>query len=225
MAVGIGDFIKDVFASTGATLTYSDIIVALLVTLVMSLSIFYVYKKTYSGVLYSKNFNVTLVVVSLVVCVIMMGISRNLALSLGLIGALSIVRFRNAIKDSKDVAFLFWSISIGIINGVQFYKLSITATIFIGIVIVMLCKKIVLNNPYLLILKGRDLDEGKVFLTLKKYCSRSQIRNRVLSDTENELTVEVKLKDKDHKAMLEAVKKVKGVESINMVSYEGDLFE
>lgn len=224
MAQGIGDFVKEIFSTT-TTLTYSDVVLGLLVTLALSMFIFYIYKKTYSGVLYSKNFNITLVVVSLVVCVIMLGISRNLALSLGLIGALSIVRFRNAVKDSKDVAFLFWSISVGIINGVQFYKLSVTATVFIGIVLVFLSKKIVINHPYLLILKGSEFGEKEISNTLKKFCSRSQIRNRIVTDSENELTIEIKIKDKDHSGLLKELKKIKGIDKVMMVSYSGDLYE
>lgn len=228
MVQGIGNFIKEIFASSGTTLTIGNIVASLLVTFTLVMFIYYIYKKTYSGVLYSKNFNVTLVVVSLVVCVIMIGISRNLALSLGLIGALSIVRFRNAIKDSKDVAFLFWSISTGIINGVQFYRLSIIATLFIGAILVVLSKKIVLSHPYLLILKGKELSESeekKVFELLKKYCSKSQIRNRVMTERENELTIEVKIKDKDHQLVLNALKKLKEIEKVMMVSYTGDLYE
>ena len=109
----------------GITLTAADIIISLTITFLTALFIYLIYKKTYSGVLYSHDFNITLIIVSMVVAVIMIGISRNLALSLGLIGALSIVRFRNAVKDPKDVTFLFWAISVGIVNGVQFYKLSI----------------------------------------------------------------------------------------------------
>lgn len=219
----LGEVIDKIF-TPATSLAYGDIVLALFVTLVLAMFIYFIYRKTFSGVLYSKNFNVTLVVVSLIVCVIMMGISRNLALSLGLIGALSIVRFRNAIKDPKDVAFLFWAISIGIINGVQFYKLSVTSTVFVGIVLVVLSRKIVINHPYLLILKYKDeIDEKNVIRVLDKYCSKRQVRNRTLTDEENELTIEIKIKDKNHAPLLQAIKKL--VKKVTMISYTGDLHE
>src|SRR3989344_6299987 len=94
-------------ANLGGAITIPEILASLILSFILAMFIFYIYKKTYSGTLYSKNFNITLVFTSLVVTVIMMAISRNLALSLGLIGALSIIRFRSAIKDPKDITFIF----------------------------------------------------------------------------------------------------------------------
>lgn len=207
----------------GTSITTADIVVALLVTFFISLFIYYIYKKTYSGVLYSRDFNVTLIIVSMVVAVIMMGISSNLALALGMVGALSIVRFRSAIKEPRDITFLFWSISMGIVNGVQFYKLSIIASIFIGVVLLVLSKKVNIRHPYMLVLKFSDINDAELEDALNRNCSRHTTRNRSLTDHENEMVIEVMLKKDKEKTLLKEVKAIKGVKSVNLFSYLGEL--
>ena len=119
--------IRDLFKSSVissaevSTLAVSDIVVNLTVTLLLSLFIFYVYRKFFMGVLYTLSFNVSLVMVSLVTSLIIMTISSNLILSLGMVGALSIVRFRTAVKDAIDIGFMFWAIAVGIANGAGFF--------------------------------------------------------------------------------------------------------
>src|SRR3989344_7908129 len=170
----------------GSILTTANIIAALTVTLLLTLFIFYIYKKTYTGVLYSRNFNITLILVGMITAVIMVGISGNIALALGMVGALSIVRFRAAIKDPKDIAFLFWAISIGIVNGAQFYKLSIIGSLFIGVVAYISSKKITMDHPYIIILKfSDDFNEERAYDIIKRYCSKYKIRNKTLTYDEN----------------------------------------
>jgi uncharacterized membrane protein YhiD involved in acid resistance len=220
---------SDLFAtsnmSQGATLTVGDIIQGLLVTFLIAMFVYYIYKKTFTGVLYSKSFNVTLVAISMITAVIMMAISGNLALSLGMVGALSIVRFRTAIKDPKDIAFLFWAISLGIINGVAFYKLSIIASLFIGLVLVVLSKKIVIDNPYLLVLQHDNLDENIMNTILNKTCKKSYLRSKMATDSGNETTIEIKVKKNMEQPMMKALKNVPGVKKVMMFSYTGDLTE
>ena len=114
----------------GTNITIGAMALNLMVSFLLAGFIYLIYKKTYSGVMYNKNFSITLIMTALIVTGIMMTITGNLALSLGMVGALSIIRFRTAIKDPKDVTFLFWAVSIGIMNGVAFFQLSITLTIF-----------------------------------------------------------------------------------------------
>lgn len=207
----------------GTTLTSGEIILSLSITFLTALFIYYIYKKTYSGVLYSREFNITLIVLSLVVSVIMIGISRNLALSLGLIGALSIVRFRNAVKDSKDVTFLFWSISVGIVNGVQFYKLSIISSLFIGLILIVLSKKIVIREPYIVILKYETLDEDSLISVLKKHCQKYKMRSTTLVNNSGERTIEVRVKRSHEQQLITDLKNLKGVQQVMMFSYTGKL--
>jgi len=209
----------------GTTITSADIVISLVITFITSLFIFYIYKKTYSGVLYSREFNVTLIIVSLVVSVIMIGISRNLALSLGLIGALSIVRFRNAVKDPKDVTFIFWSISVGIVNGVQFYKLSITSSIFIGIVLLLLSRNVTFKEPYVMVLKYTALDYKTLDSILQKYCQKYKLRSTTLQDNLNEKTIEVMVKKAKEDSLLKEVKNLQGMKQVMMFTYTGKLSE
>lgn len=221
-----GDFLSGKAFGLSSSLTTSDILLSLLITFVITLFIFYIYKKTYSGVLYSREFNVTLIVVSMVVTVIMLGISRNLALSLGMVGALSIVRFRTAIKDPRDITFIFWSISIGIINGIQLYQLSFISSIIIGILLIVLSKKVVISHPYMLILKSNTdfgLDNLGVKTILNKYCKKYKIRNTALYKDNNELILELRVKKNKENLLLKEIKALKGVEELNMFSFTGSL--
>ena len=127
---------RDIFSSSdlgtfGTPLTTGDIISSILFSVITGLYIFYIYKITFSGILYSKNFNITLILVAMVGSVIIMAVGGNLALALGMVGALSIIRFRTPVKDPKDITFLFWSMTAGIVNGIRFYKLSIISSIII----------------------------------------------------------------------------------------------
>lgn len=217
---------EDIFGDTaqlGGSVTIPDILIGLFISLCLAMFIYYIYKKTYSGVLYSKSFNVTLVFTSMVVTVIMMAISGNLALSLGLVGALSIIRFRTAVKDPKDVTFLFWAISVGLVNGVHLYRLSIISSLFIGMVLVLFSKKIVINHPYLISLKFTKLEENKIEMICKKYCSKYYVRNRTLSDTEGDFTVEVLVKKKNQNILLKELKRLEGIKKVMMFSHTGEL--
>ena len=126
--------------TSGANLTFADVFIALSVTLLCALIILWTYKNTYQGVLYQQSFGVTLVLASLVTTSVIMVISGNLVLSLGMVGALSIVRFRAAVKDPLDIVFIFWAITVGIANGVAYWKVSFTTTILLMVVMILMKK-------------------------------------------------------------------------------------
>ena len=123
-----------------------------MITLLVSSFIFYIYKLTYNGVLYTQSFNISLVIVSLVTALVIMTISANFILSLGMVGALSIVRFRTAVKDSMDIVYMFWAIGVGIANGAAFFKISIAGSLFIGLSLFLFSKLKNPFKPYLLII-------------------------------------------------------------------------
>ena len=220
---------RDIFASSlstfGTPLTVADIIIALVFSFVTGWFIFYIYKKTYSGILYSKNFNVALIMATMVAAVVMMAIGGNLALSLGMVGALSIIRFRAPVKDPKDLTFLFWAITAGIVNGIQFYKLSVVSSLMIGAVLVIISKKLVIGKPYVIILKYSNTDQNKVNSVLGKYCSKFEVKNTSIEDSVAEKTIEVKLKDKDLDSLLNGLKEVKGVKKVMIFHHTGELSE
>jgi len=219
---------KDLFTignyNVTAHLTVANIIGSLLVGFILAMWIFYVYRKTYSGVLYSKNFNISLVALTMITSVVMMGISGNLVLALGMVGALSIVRFRAAIKDPKDIVFLFWAISIGIVNGVGLYKLALISSVVIGAVFILFSKSIFVKNPFLVILRYKDeIDQEKVFSIIKKHCHRHRMRSTTMTNNVNEMTIEVRVKSGQESKVAKELKKIGGLDKFMMISYTGEL--
>lgn len=220
-ATNIKDVIKQSFLDENFvnTLNSSDIFINLMATFIIGLFIFFIYKKTFQGVLYTQAFNISLVMVALVTTLIIMTISTNIVLSLGMVGALSIVRFRTAIKDSMDIVFMFWAISIGIANGAGYFQISIVGTLFISAVLFMLTRYRDTTAPYLLIIGYQEKSESDLkdyLTTIKKYKVKSKTITRDLT----ELTIELRT-DNDH-LIVNDINKINGIESCVLVSYNGD---
>lgn len=202
-----------------------QILLSLSITLLMAIFIYWVYKKTYNGVLYSKNFNMTLIMTAITVNAIMIGISGNIILSLGMVGALSIVRFRTAVKDPKDTAFLFWAITIGVINGVAYYLLSFTASLFVAAVLLTLSKVGTFEPSYVLIIKYFEGAYEKIEPLLKQYFVHYFVRSDNRKEGMAEKVVEVKLRPKNHEAALKEIREVPGLESCVLLANNGEFSE
>lgn len=158
---------QDIFSSSFlekvTAFSATDMIIALALAFVLGLFIFLVYKKTFQGVMYSASFGVSLVAMTLITTLIILAVTSNVVLSLGMVGALSIVRFRSAIKDPMDIAFLFWSIAVGIVLGAGFIPLAVFGSIFIGIILLLFVNKKTSSQPYLLIVNcANDQTEESV---------------------------------------------------------------
>lgn len=205
--------------------TFVQILISLSVTFLIAMFIYLVYKKTYTGVLYSKNFNITLVMTALIVDALMIGISGNLVLSLGLVGALSIVRFRTAVKDPKDTAFIFWAISVGVINGVGYYELSVLVTVFIAIVLMVLSRSVAFEPSYMLILKYQDGSYEAIQEVLESEFKQFFVRTDTRKKDMVEKVIEVKMKKGNHEHALQKMRTVKGIESCNLLSSNGEFAE
>lgn len=206
-------------ASYVSSLNTSDIFINLFVTFFIGIFIFYIYKRTFQGVLYTQAFNVSLVMVSLVTTLIIMTISSNLILSLGMVGALSIVRFRTAVKDSMDIVYMFWAISIGIANGAGYFQISIIGSIFIACVLLVLTNYRDSTNPYLLIINYNDDAQN----TIKEYTTNLgsfKLKSKTVTADNTELTIEIRT-DNDHKVVTD-IQKIQGVKDCVLVSYNGD---
>ncbi|WP_081424897.1 DUF4956 domain-containing protein [Syntrophomonas wolfei] len=200
-----------------------DTAIALGLAFILGLFIFMVYKKTFKGVMYSANFGVSLLAMTLITTLIIMAISSNVILSLGMVGALSIVRFRSAIKEPIDIAFLFWAISIGIVLGAGLIPLAIFGSLFIGIIMLFFVNQKSTDNPYILVInctddnseqKALDYVKGKV----KKHVVKAKT---VAASSGVELTVEIRLKDMSTQFVNE-VSRIAGVNNAVLVSYNGD---
>lgn len=200
-------------------LTIERVLLSLVITFVITLFIFYMYRKTFSGVLYTRNFNVGLVLTGLVVNLVVLPISSNIALSLGMVGALSIVRFRTAIKDPADIVFTFWAIAIGIINGAGLYMIAIVGSPVIGVFLFVLSRaNFRSNDPYLLVVNYSNEAEEAVQKTLPKH----KLRSRTVNPSGVEIILEVRMKAKDA-SQVDELLKIKGVSNAALVSYNADV--
>jgi len=184
--------------NTGAHLAIIDVVVALFVTLMCASIIVWTYRNTYQGVLYQRSFSVTIVLAALVTTSIIMVISGNLVLSLGMVGALSIVRFRAAIKDPLDIVYMFWAISIGIANGVAYMKVSITATILLSIVMVFMKRMPLSDSPYLLVVKYNSDISSDIINIVNENSKRSKMKSKSVKNGNYEAVYEVRGVDQNN---------------------------
>lgn len=216
------EIFKNSFIDNFSSLSISSIVLSLGVTFILGLFIFFIYKKTYNGVLYTKSFNISLLLISLVTSVVVLAINSNVVLSLGMVGALSIVRFRTAIKDSMDIVYMFWAISIGIVCGAGLYSLAIIGSLIIGIIIVGMSKFDYKDSSYLLILNYNESIEEKAILdTIKEQAKKYKIKSKTIHSDQGELTIEIRLKDGET-SVVNTLSKMKGVSNAVLVSYNGD---
>ena len=206
--------------SSGSHLTVVDVFIGLAATLICSAIIVWTYKKTYQGVLYQKSFGMTIVLAALVTTSVIMVISGNLVLSLGMVGALSIVRFRAAIKDPLDIVFMFWAISVGIANGVAYLKVSLTCTILLSLVMFIMKRSPVSTGQYLLILKHKIDDENTLNNILKPLVKKSKVKSNTLKAGNFEIVYEVTTEDQT--ALLKAFDGVDAVQDIALISYDNN---
>ena len=219
--LNFNDIIKNSAIESSFLGTYSiqDIVSVILVTFVVSLFMFFIYKKTYSGNVYSHKFNVSLVVMALITSEIILTISSNLVLSLGMVGALSIVRFRTAVKESLDIVFMFWAISIGITTGARLYALTIISSLLIGLILYVLLKFKNTNNVYLMVIHHIAKSTDKVFEQLQD--GNYKIKSKTVSRGLIELTLEIRLIGSAPE-LVEQLAEIEGVSNVSLVSYNGD---
>ena len=221
---------KDIFdvinaTNIGSNYTLSQIVANVLVALLCAIVIYNVYKITFAGVLFSKHMGVTMIIVSVVTSLIVRAISGNLALSLGMIGALSIVRFRTPVKDPRDLAFLFWSVTNGVICGISAYKMAFVSVLIVGVCLYFLSKRITWSAPHLLVLRMNEPDEKNLKQVLAEYCAKFKERSSTVTKREIEIVYEVRLKNSGTSSFLKKIKAVDGVDQVVIVSYEGELDE
>lgn len=218
---------KDIFKSSILEKTSSfsiiDSLIGLLVAFAVGLFIYFVYKKTFTGVLYSHTFNISLIIMSMATALIIIGISSNVLLSLGMVGALSIVRFRTPIKDPMDIVYIFWAIVSGILCGAGFIPLVIIGSILIGSVLILFINRITVENPYLLVVRYNETSiesslEHVISGLSKKHCLKSK---SVMPGNDFEVTYEIRVKENDMNFM-NNISNMEGVKSAIMLSYDGN---
>lgn len=216
------DIFKSSFLEKVTSFSAIDILIAFSLAFILGLFIFYVYKKTFSGVMYSASFGVSLMAMTLITTFIILAVTSNVILSLGMVGALSIVRFRAAIKEPLDIAFLFWSISVGIVIGAGLIPLAIFGSLFIGLTMVLFVNRKSSDNPYILVVSCSDSScEDIVMKFVTGNVKKHVVKSKSVSLNGVEFTVEVRLNDMTTKFVNE-ISSIDGVKNAVLVSYNGD---
>lgn len=209
---------------SSSNLSLGNVVINFLVTFVLAFIIYLVYRMTYTGVAYSKNFNVSIVFTSLVTSMVMMVIGNNLALSLGMVGALSIVRFRSAIKEAKDIGFLFWGIAVGLAAGTGAFGIAIVGTVLLSIVALIFQFNVGgETTSYLLVIKGQAMDTKAITGMVTSMTKSYKLRMKNTSNKMNEVVYEIKIKKNAEDDIVEGVSKLSGVELVNVVAYNGNI--
>jgi len=222
MNMNFNDLFKSSFLENITSFSALDMMIAMGLAFVVGLFIFFVYKKTYTGVMYSAGFGISLMAMSLITTLIILAVTSNIILSLGMVGALSIVRFRTAIKEPLDIAFLFWSIAAGIVLGAGLIPLAVLGSVFIGIILVIFVNKKSVDSPYILVISSEgEKQEDEILKQIAQSVKKHSVKAKTISDSGMEFTLEVRLKESSTK-FVGAIKAIPGVKSAALVSYNGD---
>ena len=198
------------------------VVMVLLVAFMVSLIIYLTYKNTYTGVMYNPRFNVSLIMITMITTIVMVVIGSNISVSLGMVGALSIIRFRTAVKDPRDTAFIFWGVVSGLACGTQNYTIVIVGSIFICLILFLFKKTITVNNKYVLIVKGKNYDLNKVNSIIEKKTSGNTLKGKYISKDNMEMVYDVKFRKKEKEDIIYDIGKVPGVDTINIIASNTD---
>ncbi|MBR4425842.1 MAG: DUF4956 domain-containing protein [Oscillospiraceae bacterium] len=220
--MSFNDIFKSSFLENVSAVSLLDMVVALVLAFGVGMFIFLIYKKTYAGVMYSSSFGVTLVALTMITTLVILAVTSNVVLSLGMVGALSIVRFRTAIKEPLDIAFLFWSIAVGIVLAAGFIPLAVIGSVVIGVILLVFANRKSHANPYIVVLNCKDqAAEQRAMELLRKHTQRCVCKSKSARAGNLELNLEVRLQD-DSTDFVNALSALPGVDSAVLVSYNGD---
>ena len=216
------DIFKSSFLENVNSVSILDMAVALILAFGIGMFIFLVYKKTYQGVMYSSSFGTTLIALTMITTVVILAVTSNVVLSLGMVGALSIVRFRTAIKEPLDIAFLFWSIAVGIVLAAGMIPLAVIGSVVIGVILLAFVNKKSHTNPYIVVIQCADrMAEEKATVYLKSNCDRCVVKSKSAQKGCIEMNMEIRLKS-DDTSFINELSDMNGIHSAVLVSYNGD---
>ena len=216
------DIFKSSFLENVTEFSLLDTCIGLAVALLVGLFIFMIYKKTLTGVLYSDGFALTLVGLSLVTTLVIMAVTSNVVLSLGMVGALSIVRFRTAIKEPVEIVFLFWSLAVGIVIGAGMIPLAIIGSAIIGVILLLFANRKIRKQPYILVMSCKDeAAEQRITEILAKAVEYYTVKSKTVNAAGIEFTAELRTKDAET-AFVNRITELEGVGNATLVSYNGE---
>ena len=216
------DVFKSSFIADVSAISLLDMALALVLAFGVGLFIFLIYKKTYAGVMYSSSFGVTLVALTMITTLVILAVTSNVVLSLGMVGALSIVGFRSAIKEPLDIAFLFWAIAAGIVLAAGMIPLAVFGSVMIGIILLIFANRKDMTNPFIVVLTcDGHASEEKALAFLKEKTKRCSVKSKSARRGSVELNLEVRLQN-DNTDFINELSEIEGVQSAVLVSYNGD---
>lgn len=220
--MNFSDIFKSSFIENIASVSMLDMAIAMALAFLIGIFIFFVYKKTFNGVMYSSSFGVTLVALTMITTLVILAVTSNVVLSLGMVGALSIVRFRTAIKEPLDIAFLFWAIAVGIVLAAGMIPLAVIGSIVIGVVLLVFVNRKSHFNPYLIVINcDSHASEENAKNYLKDKVNKCTVKSKTAQSGSVELTLEIRLKD-DNTDFINELSAMNGINSAVLVSYNGD---
>ena len=198
------------------------VLLVLIIAFLVSLIIYLTYKNTYTGVMYNPRFNVSLIMITMVTTIVMVVIGSNISVSLGMVGALSIIRFRTAVKDPRDTAFIFWCVVSGLACGTQNYTIVIVGSVFICLILFLFKKFATRDNKYVLIVKGPKFDIPAVEKAIKSQIKDYNCKGKYVSKDSIELIYDIKFKKEMNDKIIYELGKINGIDTINIVSSSTD---
>ena len=220
--MSFNDIFKSSFLESVSEFSVLDTLLGMVFALLIGLFIFVIYQKTLTGVMYSSGFALTLVGLSLVTTLVIMAVTSNVVLSLGMVGALSIVRFRAAIKEPVEIVFLFWSLAAGIVIGAGMIPLAVIGSAIIGVILLLFANRKIHNKPYILVLSCVSEAAEQAALDLLGQCAAHYIvKSKTVTAGGIELTAELRTKDAST-AFVNQISEIAGVDSATLVSYNGE---
>ncbi|MBP5494870.1 MAG: DUF4956 domain-containing protein [Lachnospiraceae bacterium] len=220
--MSFSDIFKSSFLESVREFSALDTLIGMLFALVIGLFIFFIYKKTFTGIMYSTGFAMSLIGLSLVTTLVIMAVTSNVVLSLGMVGALSIVRFRAAIKEPMEIVFLFWSIAVGIVIGAGMIPLAVIGSVIIGIVLVIFANKKFRNAPYILIVNCEDEKaEENALNIIEKSVDKYVVKSKSINASGIELTAEIRVKN-EAVNFVNRVNEISGVSGATLVTFNGE---
>lgn len=216
------DIFKSSFLENITEFSAADTLIAMAAALVIGLFIFVVYKKTFNSVMYSTGFAMTLVGMTMVTTLVILAVTSNVVLSLGMVGALSIVRFRAAIKEPMEIVYLFWAVAAGIVIGAGMLPLAVIGSAIIGVILILFANKKAHANPYLLILNCQNENaENAAVSLMKEGVKKYAVKSKTVNAQGIEFTAEIRMKDGET-AFVNRLNEIAGVENATLVSYNGE---
>lgn len=216
------DIFKSSFLENITSVSILDMVIALALAFGIGLFIFFVYKKTYQGVMYSSSFGTTLVALTVITTLVILAVTSNVVLSLGMVGALSIVRFRTAIKEPLDIAFLFWAIAVGIVLAAGMIPLAVIGSVIIGVILIVFVNRKSHFNPYIAVISCDSAEaEKEATEFLKSNVKKCVVKSKSVQKGRIDLNLEIRLKD-DNTDFVNRLSEISGVSNAVLVSYNGE---